>query len=121
MNGLMDAIHIEDPFYANPIDAKHTRIYFHMQKAIKRLIELGEYPVCAFVGMTKAERGFKRFDDRDYSHLPEEVVADDYLDCHIDLTDHYIRSFLFAAGCRKTTLGGSQEVVEDSSAKQIYS
>ena len=112
MNGLMDAIHVEDPFYANPIDTKHTRIYFHMQKAIKRLIELGEYPVCAFVGMTKAERGFKRFDDRDYSHLPEEVVADDYIDVHIDLTDHYVRSFLYAAGCRKTTLGGSPEVVE---------
>ena len=57
MNGLMDAIKQEDPFYSDPIDEKYTRIYFHQQKAIKRLIELGEYPVCAFVGMTKAERG----------------------------------------------------------------
>lgn len=112
MNGLMEAIKAEDPFYADPVDTKHTRIYFHQQASIKRLIELGERPVCAFVGMTKAERGFKRFDDRDYSHLPEEVIADDYLDCHIDLTDHYVRSDLFAAGCRKTTLGGSSEVVE---------
>jgi len=112
MNGLMDAIHVEDPFYRNPVDTKHTRIYFHMQQSIKRLIELGEYPICAFVGMTKAERGFKRFDDSDYSHLPEKVVLDDYLDCHIDLTDHYVRSALFASGCRKSTLGGSSEVVE---------
>ena len=112
MNGLMDAIHATDPFYANPIDTRCTRIYFHMQKAIKRLIELGEYPICAFVGMTKTERGFKRFDDRDYSHLAEEVVADDYLDCHIDLTDHYFRSHLYSAGCRESTLGGSREVVE---------
>ena len=61
MNGLMEAIKKEDPFYADPIDQKYTRIYFHQQAAIKRLIELGEYPICAFVGMTKAERGFDRF------------------------------------------------------------
>jgi hypothetical protein len=112
MNGLMDAIHVEDPFYSNPIDQKYTRIYFHQQAAIKRLIELDERPICAFVGMTKAKRGFKRFDDGDYSHLPEEVVADDYLDCHVDLTDHYFRPHLYATGCRKSSLGGSQEVVE---------
>ena len=112
MNGLMDAIHAKDPFYANPIDEKYTRIYFHQQKAIKRLIELGEYPVCAFVGMTKAERGLDRFKDNDYSHLPEAVIADDYVDCHRDLTDHYFRPQLYASGCRKSTLGGSAEVVE---------
>lgn len=112
MNGLMDAIKQEDPFYSDPIDEKYTRIYFHQQKAIKRLIELGEYPVCAFVGMTKAERGNDRFNDSDYSHLPESVEPDDYLDCHRELTDHYFRPQLYASGCRKSTLGGSAEVVE---------
>jgi len=122
MNGLMDAIHVEDPFYADPIIAEYTRIYFHQQAAIKRLIELGEYPICAFVGMTKAERGDDRFKkDRDYSHLPEEVILDDYVDCHRDLTDHYFRPHLYAAGCRKSTLGGSPEVVEAPLCITTYS
>ena len=112
MNGLMEAIQKEEPFYAGPVDRKYTRNYFHQQAAIKRLIELGEYPICAFVGMTKAERGSDRFNDSDYSHLPEEVILDDYVDCHRELTDHYLRSHLFSAGCRKSTLGGSGEVIE---------
>ena len=112
-NGLMDAIKEQDPFYPDPVDPKYIRIYFHQQPAIKELIELGRRPVCCFVGMTKAERGFKRFTvDSDYSHLPEGVTLDDYVDCHRDLTDHYFRNILYAAGCRKTTLGGSPEVVE---------
>jgi len=112
MNGLMECIKQEDPFYPDVVDKKYTRIYFHQQPSIKRLIELGEYSICAFVGMTKTERGFGRFKDNDYSHLPEEVIVDDYVDCHRDLTDHYFRPHLYAAGCRKSTLGGSQEVVE---------
>jgi hypothetical protein len=112
MNALMSCIKEVDPFYPDVIDKKYTRIYLHQQASIKRLIELGERPVCAFVGMTKAERGFDRFKDNDYSHLPEEVIIDDYVDCHRDLTDHYFRAHLYPAGCRKSSLGGSLEVVE---------
>jgi len=113
MNGLMEAIQKEEPFYAGPAaDPKYTRIYFHQQPAIKRLAELGEYPISSFVGMTKAERGNNRFKDNDYSHLPEEVILDDYVDCHPELTDHHVRAHLYSAACRKSTLGGSAEVVE---------
>tara|TARA_Y100001937_G_scaffold128020_1_gene202104 strand:- start:990 stop:2354 length:1365 start_codon:yes stop_codon:yes gene_type:complete len=113
MNGLMDAIKDQDPFYPDPVDpTKFMRIYFHNQPGYKRLIELGEYPVFCFVGMTKAERGFKRFEgDNDYQHFAEKVSPDDYFDCHRELTDHYFRNMCYAAGCRPTTLGGSNEVV----------
>ena len=67
------------------------------------------YPICAFVGQTG--RGVIRFSDRDYSHLPEEVRTDFILKVHPDLSDHYIRASLYSCGCRKSTLGGSPEVV----------
>ena len=67
-----------------------------------------------FCWYDKSRTRIQRFTvDSDYSHLPEGVILDDYVDCHRDLTDHYFRNILYAAGCRKTTvLGGSPEVVE---------
>ena len=110
-NGLLTAIQEQvDPFYRGPFNTEeYNLIYSHQQPSIKELIELGRRPVCAFIGQTG--RGIERFSDRDYSHLPEGVVVDFILKVHPDLTDHYIRYYLYSIGCMKTTLGGSPEVV----------
>ena len=111
MNALYDCILDFNPGYAPPETEKKNGIYFHQQPAIKRLIELGEYNVSAYVGETDPIRDLKRFKDGDYSKLPEKVVADEFLKVHPELSDHYIRAFLYSKGCRKTDLGGSPEVV----------
>ena len=111
INGLLSAIQDQvDPFYPAAINEEdYNLIYVHQQRALKRLIELGEEDPCAFLGETG--RGIERFSDRDYSKLPEKVVADFILKVHPELSDHYIRASLYSLGCRKTLLGGSPEVV----------
>lgn len=76
MNGLMECIKEVDPFYLDPISNKTNRIYVHQQPAIKRLIELGEYSISAYLGQTDPSRKMERFKDGDYSKLPEKVVPD---------------------------------------------
>ena len=111
MNPLYDCILDYNPGYAPPETEKKNGIYFHQQPAIKRLIELGEYNISAYVGQTDPNRGMNRFKDGDYSKLPEKVVADEFLKVHPELSDHYIRAYLYGIGCRKSDLGGSPEVV----------
>jgi len=111
MNGLMECIKEVDPFYLDPINNKTNRIYVHQQPAIKRLIELGEYSISAYLGQTDPSRNMERFKDGDYSKLPEKVVPDLFMEVHHELTDHYIRQTLYSLGCRKTELGGSPEIV----------
>jgi len=121
MNPLMNLIKEVDPGYPEPLSNETMTIYCHQQAAIKELIELGKRPVCSFVGMTKTYRGFARFDDGDYSHLPEEVIPDFMIPVHKDITDHYIRAELYSLGFRKSTLGGSNEVVESPLHIKTYS
>ena len=111
MNAVFDRILYFNPGYAPPQTDKKNGIYFHQQPAIKRLIQLGEYNVSAYIGQTDPTRGMNRFKDGDYSKLPEKVVADEFLKVHPELSDHYVRAHLYSIGCRKTDLGGSPEVV----------
>ena len=111
MNGLMECIRENDPFYRDPISDKKNRIYVHMQPAIKRLIVLGEYPVCAYVGQTDPLRQRNRFKDGDYSKCAEKVIPDILLEVHHELSDYYVRENLYGSGCNKTDLGGSPEIV----------
>lgn len=122
MNPLMNLIKEVEPGYPEPFSDETTTIYCHQQASIKELIEFGRRPVCAFVGMTKTSRGFGRFvRDRDYSHLPEKVTPDLMIPVHKDITDHYVRAELYSLGFRKTTLGGSNEVVESPLHIKTYS
>ena len=111
MNGLMECIRENDPFYRDPISDKKNGIYVHMQPAIKRLIVLGEYPVCAYVGQTDPLRQRNRFKDGDYSKCAEKVIPDILLEVHHELSDYYVRENLYGSGCNKTDLGGSPEIV----------
>jgi hypothetical protein len=120
-NGLLSAIQDQvDPFYrAATSEEEYNLIYAHQQPSIKELIELGLRPICCYIGQTG--RGVERFGDHDYSKLPEKVVPDFILKVHPELSDHYIRASLYSSGCRKTTLGGSPEVVLSPLYIKIYS
>ena len=74
-NGLVAAIQEQiDPFYVETREViAKNRIYLHQFDAIRRLQELGEYPISTYVGETDPKRDLLRFDDGDYSKCPEKV------------------------------------------------
>jgi hypothetical protein len=124
-NGLLDVVHVNDPFYPGLIqEGSKNRIYVFQFPAYIRgsATDRNEYPVAFYIGQTDPSRGWivdgeflVRWEDGDYSKCPEKPKLLFWIDVCEGISDHDIRQLMRKYGWVKTLLEypgfGSTEMV----------
>jgi len=131
MNALVEAIRTQaDPFYRVEMltVGRKNRIYVFQLPLYIEAAEAGTRPVSMYIGQTDPNRGWVvegefliRWEDGDYSKLPEKPKLLYWIDIHPDVTDHEVRHVIRKYGYHKNPWGGSPELVVNYTAKDYQS